>query len=943
MGMRSLSPASCSVWPQSLRRARRKRRAIAVDRAVSTVIESLEKRVLFAVSIAGTATTPATVTARAATETVVVDYVDSDIGAQIQNGGFGAGNLTVSVPAAAAPVTVAFVSDIFSSGGITTPETVVATYTVAPTGGFTPADNGTYTVNLNAGVMDNAMPPNTTAPAMDLTTFMVAIPPTATITPPATITAAGATTAKVVVTYTDTNGKDVLGSTVGNGVLTANGPSGAGSMSLAVTMGTVTPSPLTTTASPTYVVTYTVDAPTGGFSAADNGTYTIGLSGNVTDNGTPAVPIAATTAMFTVDVADVPTAVLTQPATITTAGGNSEAIVVTYSDPITQIEGSTIVVSNVAGDNNISVVPPTATPVTITAVTPSAPANGSPIVATYTASLPAGQTWNSALDGTYTIELNGTALAGAVTNINGTPVTADPTFGTFSVDISDTIHPTASVSAPPLLQSIGNTHQIVVDYVDNAGVLTSSVTSVGTGAITVTDNTTGETLDVIGESIAAGTATNPKVLPVTYTLEQPDGNEFTAADNGSYTIALVGSPPITDTSGNAVLPNANLGTFDIEIGDTGRPTATVTANEVTSNGATGETITFVLTDDQDINVSTINLKSVSVLSSSGVALTPKSLSLSTAVNAQTITAIYVVSPPNGQAFRGVDNGTYNVSLNGVQDVAGLAMLPSSASSTFQVNVQEPQTPIYEGQFGIFNGKQHKLHFYDVPAGASVTITGRGGQGNVYQEGDGSLNMNITDFGGGLNVNVQTSGNRPITYRDVVVTGSVNNFQSLTGNLDGVFQVSGTLTKATFRQLLGTVVASGPILNLRVLRAVTDSQVLSGVLFGTDGIFGANPTTGIDDDTYAPGFIDNVFVGGAIADSVFAAGADPGPDNIFGFNQVTQDDDDVRAGTYTSTIRHVTALGADALTRFEAGHYGTFKIDKVTFFPNPATDSRFKGL
>jgi hypothetical protein len=572
-------------------------------------------------------------------------------------------------------------------------------------------------------------------------------------------------------------------------------------------------------------------------------------------------------------------------------------------------------------------------------------------VVTYTASLPAGTTWTAALDGTYTI-----ALAGNLTNTEGNPVAANAAFGTFSVDLNDNIHPTASVTASPVLQSISDQTQVVVTYTDNAAVLTSSVASVGSSAITVTDNATGETLDVTGESIAAGTATNPRTLQVTYTLQQPDGNEFSSADNGTYTIALVGSPPVTDTSGNAVLPDANLGALLIDIGDTSRPEeldgGPPTANEVTSNGATGETITFVLTSGQsingntagtDINVSTIKLDSISVLSSSGVALTPTSLSLSTTVNAPTVTAIYVVAPPDGHAFRGVDDGTYNVTLNGVDDVAGLSVLPSSVSTTFTVAVQAPQTPLYEGQFGIFNGKEHKLRFYDVPAGTYVTLSGRGGQGSVYQEGDGSLNLTLNDFGGGLNVSVLTSGGKPINYHDVVVNGSLNNFQSVTGNLEGAFQVSGTLTKATFRQLVGTLVASGPILNLKVLRSVTDSKILSGVLFGADGIFGVNPTTLVDDDTYAPGYIDNISVGGSFADSVIAAGANPGPDKVFGYNQLTQADDDVRAGTYTSVIQHVTAVGCDDLTRFEAGHFGTVKFGKVKFFPDPTTDNRFKGL
>ena len=457
------------------------------------------------------------------------------------------------------------------------------------------------------------------------------------------------------------------------------------------------------------VVTYTVDAPGGtNWNAADNGTYTVGIVGNVTDTSTPALPVAANAAaaMFTVNTADIPIAVLTQPATITATGGNSEAIVVTYSDPGASLVTPVLIEGSTIGTSNISVVSPNATPVTITAANPTAPANGSPIVVTYTASLPAGQTWSSSNDGTYTIKLSGT-VPGAVTNTLGTPVAANADFGAFSVNLSDTVHPTASTNPPPLLQSVGDTHQIVVNYSDNAGILTSSVTSVGTSAITVKDNATGETLDVTAESISADTATNPKVLQVTYTLEQPDGNAFTSADNGSYTIALVGSPPITDTSGNAVLPDANLGTFVIAIGDTSHPNGTVTANEVTSNGATGETITFVLTSGQNdvsggttgeyIDVSTINLDSISVLSPSGAALTPKSLSLSTAVNAPTVTAIYVVAPPNGQAFRGVDNGAYDVTLNGVTDVAGLPLLPTTFTGSLTVDASgNPATALMNG-------------------------------------------------------------------------------------------------------------------------------------------------------------------------------------------------------------------------------------------------------
>jgi len=880
---------------------------------------------------------PNVTSAATSTTNIVVTYASAS--AEILASTVGIDNITVEGPSpSTATLTIAAITPATPINAATD----VITYTVDAPGGtaWSAADDGTYTIGVVGNVTDNSTPtPLAVAanPAAATFTVNASVPgaPTATVTSAPDVTSAATSSTNIVVTYASTVAQ-ILGSTLGTDNITVENGSGT-----PLTIASTTPATFVNAA--TEVVTYTVDAPGGTpWSIADDGTYTVGIVSNVTDNSTPTpVAVAAnpSAATFTVNVADAPTAVLTQPATITTPGGSTEAIVVTYSDPGAALSTPVLVEGSSIATDNISVMSPNATTVSISAVSPVAPADGSPLVVTYTASLPAGETWNAALNGTYTIELNDT-----VTNTDGNAITANPTFGTFSVSLNDLVHPTASVNAPPLEQSIGSTHQIVVTYVDNAAMSTASVNAVGTSAITVVDNTTGETLDVVNETIAAGTPDNPATLQVTYTVEQPDGENFTAADNGIYTIDLIGSPPVTDLSGNAVLPVANLGTFDVAIGDTSRPTGTPTANEVTSNGINGETITFVLTDDQDINVSTINLNSISVFSPSGAALSPKSLSLSTTVNAQTVTAIYVVAPPNGQAFRGVDNGTYDVSLNGVTDVAGLAVLPSSVSTTFTVDVQEPQTPVYEGQFGIFNGKEHKLRFDDVPAGTFVTISGRGGQGNVYQEGDGSLTMTLNDFGGGLNVTVQTSSGRPIDFHNVVVNGSINNFQSLTGNLEGTFQVSGTLTKATFRQLVsGNVVATGPILNLRVLRAVTGSQILSGVLFGADGIFGVNPNTLIDDDTYAPGYIGNVYVGGAFANSVVAAGADPGADDIFGFNQITQTDDDVRAGTSTSLIEHVTAAAADALTRFEAGHYGTFKFGKVRFFPNPATDSRFKGL
>jgi hypothetical protein len=962
--MRSLFRVSWYAAPDSSpRKRRRKAGAVAVERATCAAVEALETRVLFA-AITATMTPAVTVnTLGQSIEEVELIYVDPNTG-NLPMTGFAGTNITVTGPLAP---TVEATPTVVQSAG-----TATAVYAVDPNGGGTwdASDNGTYSVSLNAGVTDSGA--NAVNPAANIGTFLVAIPPTADVTPPATVTSGSVNTVNVVVTYNSPGGT-ILASSLGTSNITVNGPTGNTSMSLNI--ASISP-PVPVNAG-TEVETYTVDAPANlDWSKVDNGTYTIGVVGNVTDiQGNPVVadPAAAT---FTVDVADAPVATLSLPATITTDGGNSEAIVITYTDPGATLPTPIFVAGNSISTSNISIQSPNSTPITITGVSPSFPSNGSPVVVTYTASLPAGKTWNSVFNGAYIIKLNGT-----VKNTAGTAIVPVATLGTFNVATPDTHAPTAQVTATPVLQGLAATTQIVVDYIDDTAINSASVAVAGTAAITVTDNATGESLLVLSQQIVAGTANDAKIVPVIYTLEQPNGQNFSPADNGSYTIALTGSPAVTDLVGHAEPANPNLGVLVVDVGDTVRPTGTVTAAPVLTSAITGETITFVLTapatttvlGSTDIKVSTIKLNSLSVVGSNGVALKPSSLSLSSGVNAQTVTASYVAAAPNG-TFAGVDDGIYTVTLNGVTDVAGLAVLPSSVTTTFQVAVTVPQNRQFTGQFGIFNGKMHKLRFYDVPLGTHVTVTARGGQGGLIQEGDGSLTMNINDFGGGLTVTVQTNNGRPINLDNITVNGTLTNFTAMTANLVGTFQVSGNVNKMTLRQIVGTLglngelgtlgvvgtpsipavasavgttgtlVATGSILNLKILRAVTDAQILSGVNFGTDGIFGTNPNTLVDDDIYTPGFIGSVDVGGAYTDSVVAAGAAPGVDGVFGFNPITQTSDDVRAGATASIIQSLTATGADLLTRFEAGQFGNFKFQgQPREAPNPALDNRFLGL
>ena len=155
--------------------------------------------------------------------------------------------------------------------------------------------------------------------------------------------------------------------------------------------------------------------------AADNATYTLALqAGEVSDTRGNAAP-AGTVGTFTVAIhtAD-PAASATAP-DVTTYGGTTHTITVTYTDDVA------IAVSTLgAGD---LVVNPGALPATFVGVDQST--DGTPRVATYTITPPGG-TWDGADNGTYTIALR----TGEVTDTTGKAVPASAV-ATFTVHVTD--------------------------------------------------------------------------------------------------------------------------------------------------------------------------------------------------------------------------------------------------------------------------------------------------------------------------------------------------------------------------------------------------------------------------------------------------------------------------------------------------------------------------
>ncbi|QOV90286.1 hypothetical protein [Humisphaera borealis] len=235
--------------------------------------------------------------------------------------------------------------------------------------------------------------------------------PTAVIDTPAPANAAATVT--VTVTFTD----NVAVSAASIGVADIQ-VSRSGGGNLTVSGVTLNPNADATQ----IVASYTVAAPGGTWDAADDGTYTVTLlSSSVSD--TSGNPAPTTSTPFTVNLsAGVgPAAVITNPATVTTAGATSGTVTVVYSDP-----NGVSFASIDTGD--ITITGGGAAGLTVTGASASPGADGSPMTVTYTFTPPGGS-FDAADNDTYTISL----VAGQVLDTLGNAASGTP--AQFDVDI----------------------------------------------------------------------------------------------------------------------------------------------------------------------------------------------------------------------------------------------------------------------------------------------------------------------------------------------------------------------------------------------------------------------------------------------------------------------------------------------------------------------------
>ncbi|HWE03189.1 MAG TPA: hypothetical protein VG326_12335 [Tepidisphaeraceae bacterium] len=590
------------------------------------------------------ASAPNITSAGASIEAITVTY--SSLSSAIDTSTIGASNVTVTDShGASLPITFA--------GMTTSGDTATAVYNAAaPGGSWTIADNGAYTVHVARNAVRDV---NGNANPSASTTFSVAIPdttaPTATISAP-NITSPGATSETVTVVYADDVA--VQFDTIANGNISVIGPGGT---PLSVTGFSAVPS----ADAATITVTYAVAAPGGSWSPGDDGSYTVSLTGEVTD--TSAHPATATPKTFDVNTNSVsPTPSVTAP-NIVAATSSPETITVVYTDAESAINVSTINASDLTVMSSHGV----ALSVTLLGTSGS----GGTVTAAYAAAAPGGS-WDAGDDDSYSVLVG----ANAVKDANGHGNAA--TSSTFSVAIPDAIAPTATITANNVTSAGGSSETVTVVYVDNIAV---KVATIGAGNIAVT-GPGGTTLNVASFAVAPNS--NAKTITATYKVTPP-GGAWTAGGDGPYTVALTGQ--VTDTSGNVATAAPRTFTVDTH---SASPVAAVTAPNIAAATFNPETITVLYTDSEAaINASTIGSLNVGAVGPGNASLSVSLASVS--VNGQTARATYAIDAPGG-SWQVTDDGVYTVTVNAgaVKDLNGNGN--AAASATFNVAIPDTTAP-----------------------------------------------------------------------------------------------------------------------------------------------------------------------------------------------------------------------------------------------------------
>lgn len=317
-----------------------------------------------------------------------------------------------------------------------------ATYRItAPGGTWNDADNGTYTVALQANQVGDVN--NNLMSAANLGSFQVNLDTTAPTVGQLVannITVGEGSTYTFRVTYSDN--KAIKVSSIDNSDVRVTGPGGFSQLATRVSINN------NSNGSP-RIVTYRINAPGGSWDGSEIGTYTINLQANqVSDTSNRFVSAANLGGFQILPDAIAPTANL-NAANISTGNESTYNFTVTYNDNIAiktaTLDGSDVRITGPNGYSELA-----------TLASVDSTSNGSPRTATYQILAPGG-TWNATDNGIYTVEL----LENQVSDVNNNVVAAS-VLGSFEVNVAFSAGTLALSTAPVIVNESNGTATITV-------------------------------------------------------------------------------------------------------------------------------------------------------------------------------------------------------------------------------------------------------------------------------------------------------------------------------------------------------------------------------------------------------------------------------------------------------------------------------------------------
>jgi len=919
---------------------------------------------------------PAITTPGGTNESVTVTYTDN---VAINLASIAAGNITVAGPGGNLQVTGVQVSA--SSNG----SPITAIYTVAAPGGmWEPADNGVYTVNVVAGgVKDTSSNGVVSATGTFSVTATLpdTTPPSAQITA-ANITTAGAAAETITIVYTDNVA--VKASTISASNISVTGPSGPLTvMSAQTSDGDGSP----------VLVTYTVAAPHGTWSSADNGSYTIALNANQVSDlaGNFANGVLGS---FSVNI---PTPVDTGPSD--TSFNNGQAVTAPFVTQamVTQPDGKIIAVGregDLTAGTSRGVIERFNADGTVDA---SFGSHG--MIVSAAGVNEAYYAVAMAKDGTHFIVAGATDGDFLLTQFDLTG-TLDTTFGSSGRTVTDfgatdAARSIAVTAADQIVVGGDSGNNFAFARFDSSGNLDPTFAQNGRQLFALGNGTTNGLGAIAIQSSGALIATGAMGSQVVVVRLTPTGEADGTFGNGGLVIVGgliartdLGGPDRTEglalQSTGAILVANTTST-----GDFGIVRLTANGNMDTTFGNNGiVTANFGGDDDAD----SIIVQSTGQIIVIGTSLTASAANTAVAAydaNGNPLTAFGtngLLTLPSGVTLAPTTASTGSVSPQalhvgdiilqafGTVTADGRVIIGTSneavaatTSSTLRrlvvpgaITTAPSSAEVKIGSFGIVNGKIQKFVY------KGITFSMTGGTGTVYADGD-RYSLVIDQIGKGISITITAVHGARVSLQDVTISGTLKSFTATTGDIYGTFtstgamgtlrlgDISGTLSSGaaiaslTARNVAGTVYATAALgtIHVKQLTGTLDSgqgvvgnvyamsldnaRILSGVNLGADVQLGG---AGLAADTYNPGSIKGLFVTKSITSSFIGAGVNP-VDNTFGNN------DDVRAsGGGADSILQIHAHSVDQATRFEAGVFGKVLIPKLV---KPASDARFTVL